>query len=81
MLRQLLQRLNFVGRWRARQTRRKQALAFAAEFHRQDRERIAKMAAEGRSDEALKESLSALGIDPNKDRPRIVEYYGIRVRD
>jgi hypothetical protein len=82
MLRSLLNRLNFVGRWRARQAERRRFDALAAEYHRQERERIAKMAAEGRSHEALQESLSALGIDlSSKERPRIVGCNGVRFRD
>lgn len=88
MLRSLLNRLNFVGRWRVRQAERRRFDALAAEYHRQERERIAKMAAEGRSYEALQESLSALGIDLSKGRPklvavkgRIVGYNGKHFRD
>jgi hypothetical protein len=88
MLRSLLNRLNFGGRWRVRQAERRRFDALAAEYHRQERERIAKMAAEGRSHEALQESLSALGINQGNDKARvtafkgrIVGYNGKRFRD
>ena len=82
MLRRLLQHLNFVGRWRARQAERRRFDALSAEYHRQSRARVAELAAQGRSDEALKESLSVLGIDvTSTDRPRIVGCNGVRFRD
>jgi len=81
MLRSLLNRLNFVGRWRARQAERRQFDALADEYHRQSRARVAELAAKGQGDVALAESLAALGIDVNsKQRPKIVGCNGVRFK-
>jgi len=89
MLRRFLQRLNFVGRLRARHRAWREAEAFAEAFHRESRARVAELAAKGQGDVALAESVAALGIDLNdKERPKlttvggikIVGYNGVRVR-
>jgi hypothetical protein len=81
MLRRFFNRLNFVGRWRARRAELRRFDAYTVEYHRQSRARIAELAAKGQGHIALAESLSLLGIDVNsKERPKLVGINGVRFK-
>lgn len=60
--------------------RAREALAEARAFHAASRQRVAALAAAGRSADALRESAAQLGIDSSRElRARIVSFKGIAV--
>jgi hypothetical protein len=65
-----------IATWRSQ----REALAFAKAYHTESRAHVARLAAAGHGQEALRENLELMGIDTTKaERPRLVSIGGVRL--